>query len=163
MFTSALFYPPNFSPWARATSLRARRSPPFLIHSRHSQEKISKFRTCQAAPYSVREMTCSALGAKVAEGANVRRPEPRCLCQRVEDNAFHHYTPKMDRLRRCQAGQTRRGGLEPMPESMRANYRPDRTPLPFAKGEDKGEGLFFCRSSSANQIARNTLSSSWRS
>jgi hypothetical protein len=33
---------------------------------------------------------------------------------------------------------------------------------PFAKGEDEGEGLFFCRFSSANQIARNTLSSSWR-
>ena len=36
------------------------------------------------------------------------------------------------------------------------------SPLPFSKGEDKGEGLFFCRSSSANQIAHNTLSSSWR-
>jgi hypothetical protein len=35
-------------------------------------------------------------------------------------------------------------------------------PLPFPKGEDLGEGLFCCRSSSANQIARNTLSSSWR-
>ena len=36
------------------------------------------------------------------------------------------------------------------------------SPLPLPKGEDEGEGLFFCRSSSANQIARNTLSSSWR-
>ena len=36
------------------------------------------------------------------------------------------------------------------------------SPLPLPKGEDEGEGLFFCRSSSANQIARNTLLSSWR-
>jgi hypothetical protein len=36
------------------------------------------------------------------------------------------------------------------------------SPLPLPKGEDEGEGLFFCRSSSAKQIARNTLSSSWR-
>jgi len=36
------------------------------------------------------------------------------------------------------------------------------SPLPFPKGEDEGEGLLFCRCSSANQIARNTLSSSWR-
>ena len=36
------------------------------------------------------------------------------------------------------------------------------TPLPLLKGEDEGEGLFFCRSSSVKQIARNTLSSSWR-
>ena len=42
-------------------------------------------------------------------------------------------------------------------------YSTDETwtsPLPLPKGEDEGEGLFFCRSSSANQIARNTLSSS---
>jgi hypothetical protein len=36
------------------------------------------------------------------------------------------------------------------------------SPLPLPKGEDEGEGLFFCRSSSVNQIACNTLSSSWR-
>jgi len=34
------------------------------------------------------------------------------------------------------------------------------SPLPLPKGEDEGEGLFFCCSSSANQIACNTLSSS---
>ena len=36
------------------------------------------------------------------------------------------------------------------------------SPLPLPKGEDEGEGLFFCRSSSANQIARKTLLSSVR-
>src|SRR5213592_3778863 len=36
------------------------------------------------------------------------------------------------------------------------------SPLPFAKGEDEGEGLAALRSSSVNQIASTTLSSSSR-
>jgi len=43
-----------------------------------------------------------------------------------------------------------------------AQFRSLEVASPFTKGEDKGEELFFSRSSSANQIARNTLSSSWR-
>jgi hypothetical protein len=37
-----------------------------------------------------------------------------------------------------------------------------RSPLPLAKGEDEGEGLFFCRSSSASQIVCSTQPSSPR-
>lgn len=175
----SIIYPPNFSPWARATNLRARRSFRFS-HTQQPQAKKKFQNSARVRPRPTkrdrgRGSTLAGKGGSASpkcqsgsdrwegDSQKVRIPcgqaaTPFANALRTTPTIAH----QLDQLRRCQSGQTRRGGLAPMPESIRANYRPEGTLLPFAKGEDEGEGLSFCRSSSASQIARNTLSSSWR-